>query len=68
MKTSNNSLKYVFKRKKINSSKFVEEIKVKKAQIISPNKEIHLDGEPLLIENTINIEVLPLSLNVISNE
>ena len=54
--------------KKINSSKFVEEIKVKKAQIISPSNEIHLDGEPLLIENTINIEVLPLSLNVISNE
>lgn len=54
--------------KKINSSKFVEEIKVKKTQIISPSKEIHLDGEPLLIENTINIEVLPLSLNVISNE
>ena len=54
--------------KKINPSKFVEEIKVKKAQIISPSNEIHLDGEPLLIENTINIEVLPLSLNVISNE
>lgn len=54
--------------KKINSSKFVEELKVKKIQIISPNNEIHLDGEPLLIENSINIEVLPLSLNVISNE
>lgn len=54
--------------KTINSSKFVEEIKVKKVQIISPSKEIHLDGEPLLIENTINIEVLPLSLKVISNE
>lgn len=54
--------------KKINSSNFVEEIKVKKAQIIFPNNEIHLDGEPLKIENKINLEVLPLSLNVISNE
>lgn len=54
--------------KKINSSKFVEEIKVKKAQLISPNQEIHLDGEPMLTKNTINIEVLPLSLNVITNE
>lgn len=54
--------------KKINSSRFVEEIKIKKAQIISPKQEIHLDGEPSLIEKTINIEVLPLSLKVISNE
>lgn len=54
--------------KRINSSKFVKEIKVQKAQIISPNQEIHLDGEPMLIETIINIEVLPRSLNVISNE
>lgn len=54
--------------KKINSSKFVEEIKVKKALIISPSQEIHLDGEPLLTNREINIEVLPKSLNVICNE
>lgn len=54
--------------KKINSSKFVEEIKVKKALIISPNQEIHLDGEPLLTNREINIEVLPQSLKVICNE
>ena len=54
--------------KKINSSKFVEVIKIKKAHIISPKQETHLDGEPSLIENSINIEVLPLSLKVILNE
>ncbi|MGE0560855.1 MAG: diacylglycerol kinase family protein [Flavobacteriales bacterium] len=54
--------------KKINSSKFVEEIKIKKAHIKSPHQEIHLDGEPLLTDREIDIEVLPLSLNVITNE
>lgn len=61
-------LAYKLFTKRINSSSFVEEFKVKKIQIKSLHQEIHLDGEPLLMENILNIEVLPLSLKVISNE
>lgn len=61
-------LAYKLFTKRINSSSFVEEFKINKIQIKSPHQEIHLDGEPLLMENILNIEVLPLSLKVISNE
>ena len=46
----------------------METIQIKKVQIKSPHQEIHLDGEPSLLDNTLTIEVLPLSLKVISNE
>lgn len=54
--------------KKITSSKFVEEIRVSKASILSPETTMHVDGEPVLTNKNILLEILPLSLNVITNE
>lgn len=54
--------------KKITSSKFVEEIRVSKARILSPETTMHVDGEPVLTDKNINLEISPLSLNVITYE
>jgi diacylglycerol kinase (ATP) len=54
--------------RKITSSKFVEEIRVSKASILSSETTMHVDGEPVLTEKNIHLEILPLSLNVITNE
>ena len=61
-------LTYQLFSKKINNSKFVTELKGKKIKINAPFPEMHMDGEPILVEKEMNIEVLPKSLNVISNE
>ncbi len=54
--------------KKITSSRFIEEITTTNLSIETASKELHIDGEPIRIEEKIIIELIPLSLNVISNE
>ncbi|MCB9334734.1 MAG: YegS/Rv2252/BmrU family lipid kinase [Flavobacteriales bacterium] len=61
-------LVYQLFTKKITQSRFITELKGKKLTFSPPSPEMHLDGEPIRIEKEINIEVLPQSLNIISNE
>lgn len=61
-------LTYQLFSKKIINSKFVKELKGKQLNISSPFPEMHIDGEPILVNEKIKIEILPQSLNVISNE
>lgn len=51
--------------KKFLTFKYVKEYKGKKINIITPQQELHIDGEPFKMKNTLNIEVVPKSLNVI---
>lgn len=56
---------YMF-RNKADQSKYVEYFKGKKIHISREKKApIHLDGEPSMEQKDLNIEILPLSLNVI---
>ena len=49
----------------INKFKFTEEISSKKITLTSPINEIHIDGEAIRMDNKLEVEVIPQSLNVI---
>jgi YegS/Rv2252/BmrU family lipid kinase len=54
--------------KKISTFKFITELKGKEITIVVPNKKLHIDGEPFIMESPIKVEVIPKSLNVLHNE
>jgi len=49
----------------IDKFKYTEEISSKKITLTSPNNEVHIDGEPIKMNNKLEVEVIPQSLNVI---
>jgi len=52
--------------KTLHKSKYYQLIRTNKAEIMCKNKvKGHIDGEPVLFEKTINIEILEKSLNVL---
>jgi len=57
---------YYLLSKKINKFKFTEEFKSNKITLINTNNKIHIDGEPLKMDNTLDIEVIPKSLKIIT--
>jgi diacylglycerol kinase family enzyme len=59
------SFGYYLLSQQINKFKFTEEIASNKITLINPNKEIHIDGEPIKMDNKLEIEVIPQSLKVI---
>jgi diacylglycerol kinase family enzyme len=56
---------YYFLMKKILKFKFTDEIVSNKITLINPNNKIHTDGEPINMENKIEVEVIPQSLKVL---
>ncbi|MBQ21132.1 MAG: diacylglycerol kinase [Flavobacteriales bacterium] len=62
------SLNFAYKlfNKKINTFRYINELKGKNITIIPPEKELHIDGEPVLTENEINLSIQPLSLKIIT--
>ena len=61
-------LAYKLFNKKILSSKYITEYKTKSVEIHTPKPEMHMDGEPVKHYDIVKIEVVPKSLNIISNE
>jgi diacylglycerol kinase (ATP) len=53
--------------KRILSSKYVTEYRLKKMTLISPSEEVQMDGEPYLMPHELNISILKQSLNIIGN-
>ena len=49
----------------IDKFKFTEEISAKKITLTSSTNEVHIDGEPIKMNNILEVEVIPQSLNVI---
>lgn len=56
---------YKLLSKKINTFKYCKELKVKDCTIINNDNKIHLDGEPIEMDNIMQIEVLQNSLKII---
>lgn len=57
---------YQMFRKSTHKSKYIEIIRGKEIKIFRENAAaVHLDGEPLMMESEINIEIKPLSLSII---
>jgi diacylglycerol kinase family enzyme len=56
---------FYFLIKRILKFKFTDEIISKKITLINPNTKIHIDGEPIIMDNKIELEVLPQSLKVL---
>ncbi|MBL4592787.1 MAG: YegS/Rv2252/BmrU family lipid kinase [Flavobacteriales bacterium] len=56
---------YYLLSKKIHKFKFTEEFKSKKLTVINPEKRIHIDGEPIEMDNKLEIEVIHKSLKVL---
>ncbi len=51
--------------KQINKFKFTEEIVSKKIVMITPSEKVHIDGEPIILGNKLEVEVIPKSLKVL---
>ena len=51
--------------KQIHKFKFTEQFKSEKLTLTNPKRKIHLDGEPVEMDNKLEIEVIPKSLKVI---
>ena len=51
--------------RQIHKFKFTNEISSDKIKIISPSTKIHIDGEPVQMNNPMEIEVIPKSLKII---
>jgi len=56
---------FYFLSKRILKFKFTEEIVAKKITMTNPNNHIHIDGEPILMDNKIKVETIPQSLKVL---
>ena len=56
---------YYLLSKQIHKFKFTQEIKSKSITLINPNQEIHIDGEPVIMTNKLDVEVIPKSLKII---
>ena len=56
---------YYLLSKQIHKFKFTNEFKSSKLTLINPGQNIHIDGEPIKMENKLEIEVIPKSLKVI---
>tara|TARA_B100000809_G_scaffold262787_1_gene314564 strand:- start:1892 stop:2458 length:567 start_codon:yes stop_codon:yes gene_type:complete len=56
---------YYLLSQQINKFKFTEEISSKKITLLTPTNDVHIDGEPIKMDNKIEVEVIPQSLNVI---
>ncbi|PJB15596.1 MAG: diacylglycerol kinase [Flavobacteriales bacterium CG_4_9_14_3_um_filter_32_8] len=54
-----------FLLKQIHQFKFTTEIVSRKITLINPNIKIHIDGEPIIMGNKIEVEAMPQSLKVI---
>ncbi|NGX56092.1 MAG: Diacylglycerol kinase [Candidatus Anoxychlamydiales bacterium] len=52
----------------IDKSKYLETIKCKNIKIANEKIITHIDGEPILFENGINLKILPNSLKVLINK
>jgi YegS/Rv2252/BmrU family lipid kinase len=59
------SFGYYFLSKQITKFKYTEEIESNKMTLINPNTKIHVDGEPLELDNKIEVEVLTKAIKVI---
>jgi YegS/Rv2252/BmrU family lipid kinase len=53
--------------KKIDKSKYQETIKCKTIKILDENIIAHIDGEPLIFENGIDMKIIPNSLTILVN-
>lgn len=51
----------------IESSKYIHVIKCKHVKIMDDQVQMHIDGEPLEMRGTIDVNVIPRSLNVVYN-
>lgn len=56
---------YYLLTKQIHKFKFTNEISSDNITLINPNQKLHIDGEPIKMDKTLVIEVIPKSLNVI---
>ncbi len=56
---------YYMLSKQVLKSRYTEEIKSTKITMYSPEQKIHIDGEPIKMDNKIEVEVIPNSLKVI---
>lgn len=56
---------YYLLSKQIHKFKFTEEYSSDKLTLINPNTKIHIDGEPIEMNNKLKLEVMPKSLKVI---
>ena len=54
-----------FLLKRIDKFKFTEEIINKKITLINSSNKIHIDGEPVVMANKLEVEAIPQSLKVI---
>jgi diacylglycerol kinase (ATP) len=52
-------------RKKVNTSMYYEEFKGKKIKLKQQSDLAHLDGDPIVVGNTLTVEVVPNSLNIL---
>ncbi|HNY07323.1 MAG TPA: diacylglycerol kinase family lipid kinase [Bacteroidales bacterium] len=52
-------------RKKIDKSRYIEIIKAKEIKVVNKNKWVNIDGDPVQLNQELNIHVNPLSLNVV---
>lgn len=59
---------YYLLSKKIHQFKYTQVITSEKIILINPEKKIHIDGEPIEMDNKLEIEVMHKSLKVIVNE
>jgi YegS/Rv2252/BmrU family lipid kinase len=51
--------------KQIDKFKFTEELAVEKLILTNPKTKIHMDGEPVEMDNKLEVEVVPKSLSII---
>lgn len=56
---------YYLLRKRINKFRFTEEFTSNKFTLFNNTNNIHIDGEPIKMEKTLNLEVIPKSLKII---
>ena len=56
---------YYLLSQQVDKFKFTTEFAAKKMTLKNPNTKIHIDGEPIEMDNQLEIEVLPKSLKVI---
>jgi diacylglycerol kinase family enzyme len=56
---------YYLLTKQVTKSKYTEEIKSKKITLHSPEQKIHIDGEPIKMDNKIEVETIPSALKIL---
>lgn len=56
---------YYLLTKQVTKSKYTEEIKSKKITLHSPEQKIHIDGEPIKMNNKIEVETIPSALKIL---